>query len=862
MSTTIGSLSTSTTSNIRGYGGLASGLDRDSLIEGMTYGTTSKITAQQQKKQQLEWKQEAVQSITNLMLSFANKYTSSFSSATNLFSSVFWGRSNITTTGANSKYVSVSGSASSSDAVTIMGVKQLAQKAKTTSASSVSDGKLQTGTIDVKSTQTVENLIGKSLDFKYGDKTTTVFLNLTDSDGKAFTDEDGNELNYQDPVSAAQTINKILEQEEISLSDGTSKKLSELVKVEVNDAGNFEFKNVGGGGNNLYVTGGTALDVMGFEEPEGDGFNLTAANAVKEGTNGTSKITSEVSFAEKIAGKSLSFNYNGVTKSIKIASQETLMDGVDDSCYDADGKLNSKGEEKVLGNLQASIQKEMDSVFGKGRIKVGLDNKQLSFVTTNPATGDPDTSSSLTITAGSTGLLGEKGALSVKAGESTSLNLNAKLSDAGFKGLTESVPGYITINGEKIEVNEDDTVQKLMDRIKEKTGVTVSYQSLTGKFTFTSEENGVSGSISFGSFDEDGKPVADTASDNLLNQLFGVTAGTKVQGQDAIVTVKYAGSDEEVDLYRDSNTFTLDGLTISVKGEFGYKEKEIEVDGTEQAKDENGTLLVDENNKPIMEKIKVMVKERDYESEEVEINASVNTDSIIEAIKAMAEEYNAIVDQVNKELTTKPDRDYSPLTSEQKAEMSDSDIELWESKCKEGLLFGDSDLRNLASDLRFVISGGNLQAMSDIGISTSSTYSDNGKLVIDESKLRAALESDPEKVEKLFTSTASKNADGTETYDGIATNLKAVMSKYVETMGAMESKGVLIRKAGSEASPLSVTDNTIYKQIAEINKQIATLQTRLESERDRYISQFTSLETLISQMNSQASWLAQIGGSY
>ena len=44
---TIGGLTTSTTSSIRGYGGLASGMDRDSLIEGMTYGTTSKITQQE-----------------------------------------------------------------------------------------------------------------------------------------------------------------------------------------------------------------------------------------------------------------------------------------------------------------------------------------------------------------------------------------------------------------------------------------------------------------------------------------------------------------------------------------------------------------------------------------------------------------------------------------------------------------------------------------------------------------------------------------------------------------------------------------------------------------------------------------------
>ena len=111
--------------------------------------------------------------------------------------------------------------------------------------------------------------------------------------------------------------------------------------------------------------------------------------------------------------------------------------------------------------------------------------------------------------------------------------------------------------------------------------------------------------------------------------------------------------------------------------------------------------------------------------------------------------------------------------------------------------------------------------------------------------MRSALESDPESVEKAFT-------DST----GLGSNLKDVMNKYVKTIG---TKGILIEKAGSKSSPLSITNNTIYKQIDDINKQIAKLQARLKTEQDRYISQFTSLESLISQMNSQSGWLSSFG---
>ena len=176
---TVGGLTTSTSSSIRGYGGLASGLDRDTLIEGMTSGTTSKITQQQKKQQQLEWKQAAIQNITSKLLDFSNKYTS-WSSSTNLFSSMFWGRNKITTTGTNSKFVSVSGSGASAEGVTIMGVKQLAQKAKWSTETGVSNQTLSTTkNVDITETYDIPQLPGKELEFKLGNGTDAKTYTLT-----------------------------------------------------------------------------------------------------------------------------------------------------------------------------------------------------------------------------------------------------------------------------------------------------------------------------------------------------------------------------------------------------------------------------------------------------------------------------------------------------------------------------------------------------------------------------------------------------------------------------------------------------------------------------------------------------------
>ncbi len=86
------------------------------------------------------------------------------------------------------------------------------------------------------------------------------------------------------------------------------------------------------------------------------------------------------------------------------------------------------------------------------------------------------------------------------------------------------------------------------------------------------------------------------------------------------------------------------------------------------------------------------------------------------------------------------------------------------------------------------------------------------------------------------------------------------MNKYVNTTGSMESKGILIRKAGSKSSAMSLTQNTYYNEISSIDKIIEKLKAQLKKEQDRYVSQFSTLETLIANMNSQSSYLSSMSG--
>lgn len=812
----IGGLSGTTSNTIRGFGGLASGLDRDSLIEGMTSGTTAKINKQQQKKTLLQWEQTAIRNITDKLTSFADKYTSTYASGTNLFSSSLWGRNKITALGANSKYVSVSGSANTADTLEIQRIKQLAKKAQLTSSDRVSDSTLQTGKIDLTEEQRSANLEGKTLTFEYSGKEYTVTL-------PTGNDKDGKEYKYDTVDNAIDSLKRAFKDVEVE----GGKKLSEVINVEKDGNDKIKFTDKLNAGNTLKLTGGSATEYLGFTEKDTDGnfkeIDFTKKSATSNEAITDDKLFTKTPFIDRIAGKSLTFNYNGTSKTIKMPTKEELED--------------AKKNNKLSETLTKSMQTQLDEAFGKGRVtvefKADTNNAnvgQFTFKTTTPD-GKEDNSSVLSLSSADVGMLGADGAFKVAYGESNRINLNSTLVESGLKGADKLAEWFKNnpdkkfsftikdgIKDVKIEISKDDTMQDVMNRINEETSVQVTYQSTTDKFVFTSKNEGASGSFKF---------ETDSANEEILKGIFGDNITDEAKGTDAKLEVKYAGSDEVVEITRDSNTFKVDGMTITLNGTFGYDKDGNKIDDTEA----------------------------------ITFDAKVDNEKIVETVKEMVKEFNEIIELVNKEVKTKPDRDYAPLTHEQKKELSESEIEAWEEKAKEGLLFNDNDIKGLSNGLRFVLGSGDLQALEKIGLTVSSTTSDNGKLSFDESKFKAALESDPESVKELFTKEQVKDEAGNVVQSsGIATNLKNVLDKYAKTIG--EPKGILINRAGSIKSPASITQNELYKQILEVDKRISSLQDTLKMEQDRYIRQFTTLESLIAQMNSQSSALSQFGGGF
>jgi len=266
--------------------------------------------------------------------------------------------------------------------------------------------------------------------------------------------------------------------------------------------------------------------------------------------------------------------------------------------------------------------------------------------------------------------------------------------------------------------------------------------------------------------------------------------------------------------------------------------------------DDDGNPVKDADGKYQVDKIR----------DAVTFKTSTDSDKIVDAVKTMIADYNTMMAEIKSAYSTLPYQkssgsfaNYEPLTDEEREGMSESAIERYEEKAKQGILFGDRNLSGMYDKLRNIFSpagqdGAYLRAM---GISTSYSISDGTQTVtLDEDKLRAMLDSDPDIVADVFTKTTGNG--------GVMQNMKNVLDTYAKTTG--EPKGILIQQAGSPLSSLSLMNNTWQSQIDDLNTQIEKWQDKLSDKVDYYTSQFTRLEQLIQQMNSQSSTLAGMMG--
>ncbi len=236
------------------------------------------------------------------------------------------------------------------------------------------------------------------------------------------------------------------------------------------------------------------------------------------------------------------------------------------------------------------------------------------------------------------------------------------------------------------------------------------------------------------------------------------------------------------------------------------------------------------------------------------VTVGPDNDKAISAVKSFVESYNTMLAKLNTEVSETKYKDFLPLTDEQKSAMEEADIKAWEEKAKSGTLRRDSILQSTIMKMRSNISSpiegltGKYNSMAAIGI-TSGTYSENGKLYVDETKLKKALEEDPDIINKIFGSDGDTSAK-----DGVAVRL------YDTLKGSMDQ----ITEVAGGAASTTTTDTTseLGKRINDYTKQMTDLNSRLTTIQERYYKQFNAMETALSSLSKQSAWLTQqLGGS-
>ncbi|MBE6722212.1 MAG: hypothetical protein E7572_06965 [Ruminococcaceae bacterium] len=264
----------------------------------------------------------------------------------------------------------------------------------------------------------------------------------------------------------------------------------------------------------------------------------------------------------------------------------------------------------------------------------------------------------------------------------------------------------------------------------------------------------------------------------------------------------------------------------------------------------NGTTITRSSNSFTIDGVSMELTKKTAAGSPATISTSRDSDTIVKSVKQFVDDYNTLVkalrDQTDSDATY---RKYAPLTDAQKAEMKDSEITSWEKNAKTGLLRNDDDILSFLNDMRSALytkPTNSNYAMYDIGIETeeySSGSSSLGTLTFDETAFRKALSDDPQSVANLFTDKES----------GVASQLSSICDATAKV--SLSSPGSLVQLAGVTTKSWSTKNNDIYNQIKDIDDKITDLKAKYEDERTRYWNKFNSMEAILSNYNSQSSWL-------
>ena len=215
------------------------------------------------------------------------------------------------------------------------------------------------------------------------------------------------------------------------------------------------------------------------------------------------------------------------------------------------------------------------------------------------------------------------------------------------------------------------------------------------------------------------------------------------------------------------------------------------------------------------------------------IGSKKDSDLVFNTISNFVNSYNELLVKMNTAYNADKS-DLLPMTDDERNEVSETVANKWEQNIKDSILRKDTTLGNIISVFKTSIINNKL---SQLGITTEGYFTSDknrrGCLKLDENKLKAAITADPNKVIETFSSVAS------ELYNKITDKMKST---------SLNSAYVIYN------------DKVIKEQYTKYEKDLANWDKKIEAIQDKYYKQFSTMETMLSKLQSQSDYIGTIFG--
>lgn len=239
---------------------------------------------------------------------------------------------------------------------------------------------------------------------------------------------------------------------------------------------------------------------------------------------------------------------------------------------------------------------------------------------------------------------------------------------------------------------------------------------------------------------------------------------------------------------------------------------------------------------------------------EVSVTTATDTQAIYDKIKGFLGKYNELITAMDTAYNATSAGDYEPLTDDEKEDMTDSQIEKWETKIKDSLLRRDSTLGNASSSMKSIMSrsfeiNGKTYSLNTFGINTLGYFSadtnERGCLHIDgdaddsntsgnADKLMAAINEDPEAVTSFFQQLSNT------LYDDLTKRMASSSVSSIYTI---------------------YNDKQMSSEYSDYKDKIDKWQDKLDYYEEYYYKKFSAMETALSKLQSSTSSLSNLLGS-